>query len=101
MDLFNSLGFKVTDPTSGLPVWALSNSVADCKLLSKYPNLTVEDPSKKIKGWSHHPRLDQSVRSVVQAQRRIPLSLVKQVESELRRLEKEGTIEPIEASQWV
>ncbi|MCP6726009.1 hypothetical protein NL526_28535, partial [Klebsiella pneumoniae] len=59
------------------------------------------DPDKHIKHFQHKPRIDYSVRPVVQALRRIPLALIGRVEDELRRMQQADVLEPIETSTYV
>ena len=70
-------------------------------IVAKYPSIVRADPTRHIKHFQHKPRIDYSVRPVVQAQRRIPLALLDSVEEELRRMQKCDVLEPIETSSWV
>ena len=70
-------------------------------IVAKFPSIIREDPTRHIKHFQHKPRIDYSVRPVVQAQRRIPLALLDSVEAELRRMQKCDVLEPIETSSWV
>ena len=52
-------------------------------------------------GYAHRPKIDPSVKPVIQPLRRLPLSIREEVSVELKRLEDAGIIERVEASPWV
>ena len=89
-DLFDALRFRLLKP-SGEQIAAV--------LLSDYPE--VLDRVGCARFYRHEPRIDKSVRPVIQRLRRPPFALTEEISAELNRLEREGIIERIDSSPWV
>lgn len=54
-----------------------------------------------VKGFVHKVQINSTVTPVRQKLRRLPLSIRKEVSTELQRLHTSDIIEPIDASEWV
>ena len=55
----------------------------------------------KMTRFEHKPRVDPNVPAVLQGLRRLPFSVREEVSSELKRLQDEEIIEPVDASSWI
>lgn len=67
--------------------------------LADYPTLLT--PSGTLRGFVHRPMIDTSVKPVQQRFWHPPLATREPVEREIRRMEREGVIEKIDASPWI
>ena len=85
----------------------ISNSVNDrgganpYHLFSKYPEMLSTTGLRVIKGFSHKPFINPTIPPVAQPLRRLPLSMETRVMAELEQMQRDGIIEPIDASPWV
>lgn len=76
------------------------------KLLDKYKQIQLPGISKmpgrgiSAKGTSAKLKLKENVRSIVLKSRPVPFKLISLVEEELKRLEAEGILEKVDASDW-
>ena len=101
VDLFDALGGSVRLGDTSLvshPVNAVTSSSTSTVSLADYPMLTTG--FGRLKGFVHRPHIDPSVRPVQQKFYHQPLALRQPVSDELRRMEREGIIERIDASVW-
>ncbi len=96
LDLFGPLGLKISDGPD--PVSLIATHDGD-ELRLQFSSLF--EGLGHVKGYSHRPSIDSSVKPVVQAPRRVPLALVEEVQDELRAMLRDGVIERVEASPWV
>ncbi len=96
VDLFDALGFKVTDP---LDAHIASVEHGTSVTLQQYPELTKEFGC--ITGYQHRPVVNQTIAPVRQPLRRLPLSLRDEVSAELCKLMDLDLIEKVDASPWV
>ena len=70
-------------------------------LFKKYPELLQSNGLRVIEGFRHKPCVNPNIPPVAQPLRRIPISLESRVLAELEQMERDGIIEPIDASAWV
>lgn len=96
VDLFDALGFKVTDPLEARIAAVQQGTTVT---LQQYPELTKEFGC--ITGYQHRPIVDQTVTPVRQPLRRLPLALRDEVSAELHKLMDLDLIEKVDASPWV
>lgn len=104
VDLFDSLGGSIQLGETSLvsrPIAVMMSSTStsiSSISLADYPMLT--SGFGRLKGFIHRPHIDQSVRPVHQRFYHQPLALRQPISDELRRMERDGVIERIDASVW-
>ena len=84
-------GGKLVEPT------------VDCAMLSQSPRppeTTTSLDIRHAKGFVHKVQIHTDVKPVQQKLRRLPLSVCDTVTAELNELEKQGTIEGVDSSEW-
>jgi hypothetical protein len=99
VDLFDALGGSVRLGDTSLisqHIQAVTSSSTSTVSLADYPMLTTG--FGRLKGFVHRPHIDPSVRPVQQKFYHQPLALRQPVSDELRRMEREGITERIDAS---
>ena len=75
----------------------------DCAMLShspRPPETTTSLDIRHAKGFVHKVQIHTDVKPVQQKLRRLPLSVCDTVTAELNELEKQGTIEGVDSSEW-
>ncbi|PAA55936.1 hypothetical protein BOX15_Mlig012942g1, partial [Macrostomum lignano] len=97
-DLMEKLGFRVD--LSGQPPGIAEVSDLTADLQARYPT-TFSGAIGCCTGAVHQPKVDPAVRPVQQPLRRLPLMRQEQVGAELDKMEKDGIIERVNASEWV
>jgi hypothetical protein len=101
VDLFDALSGSVRLGDTSLisqHIEAVTSSSASTVSLADYPMLITG--FGRLKCFVHRPHIDPSVRPVQQKLYHQPLALRHSVSDELRRMEREGIIERIDASVW-
>ncbi|KAJ8346766.1 hypothetical protein SKAU_G00281670 [Synaphobranchus kaupii] len=93
LDLFISLGFSLQD-NCGTKVLHVASPWHQ-----NWPDLFNGLGCLTL--FTHKPLLDHGVAPIVQPLQRVPLALRDGVTDELKRLQADGIIEPIDASPWV
>ena len=90
LDLFDQLGFQVSK--NG----AIIQSV---DIVSAFPS--VFTCFGKIAKFVHRPRVNLEVTHVSKGLRHLPFSVCEEVSRELKRLQDDEMIEPIDSSHWI
>ena len=90
LDLFDQLGFQVSK--NGVIIQSVD-------IVSAFPS--VFTGFGKIARFVHRPRVKPKVTPVSQGLRRLPFSVREEVSRELKRLQDDGMIEPIDSSPWI
>ena len=104
VDLFDALGGAVRLGEIDLvshPIDVVTSSTStsvSTVSLAHYPTLT--SGLGRLKGFVHRPHIDPSVRPVQQKFYHQPLALRQPISDEIRRMERDGIIERIDASVW-
>ena len=93
MDLLKRLGFQLCQINKVTSNLSNDWKEAWCSVFTEELGLMT--------GYAHRPKIDPSVKPVIQPLRRLPLSIREEVSVELKRLEDAGIIERVEASPWV
>lgn len=100
VNLFDALGGAVTFPPSA-PVNHVQNAEMTSSVqLTEYPTL-LKPTAGTLKEFIHRPQIDPTVRPVQQKFWHPPLAMRDAIATELRRMEAEGVIEPVDASAWM
>jgi hypothetical protein len=94
VDLFDALGFHIV-----MGVDQSLQYISETPWRQRWSQ--VFDGVGAVRGYEHEPLVNPAIKPVMQPLRRIPLALRDEVSEELRRLEKEATIERIESSPWI
>ena len=90
LDLFDQLGFQVSK--NGVIIQSVD-------IVSAFPS--VFTGFGKIAKFVHRPRVKPEVTPVSQGLCRFPLSVREEMSRELKRLQDDGMIEPIDSSPWI
>ena len=96
VDLFDHLGFSIA---TQLQVPVLTLGVV--KITRRWPSLFLDRELRELDGYAHEPRMDPMIPPVIQRCRRLPPALRDEVSAELKRLQAQGIIEPIDSSPWI
>ena len=96
VDLFDHLRFSIATQHQ-VPVLALG--VAE--ITRHCPSLFLDREIRELDGYAHEPRMDPMIPLVIQRCRRLPLALRDEVSAELKRLQAQGIIEPIDSCPWI
>ena len=90
VDLFDRLGFSVTFNKA---------NISNIETVDKFESLF--EGVGEVRKFQHKPVVNEMVRPISQAYRRLPLSVRESVSLELKRLEDDDIIERVDASPWI
>ncbi|PAA56643.1 hypothetical protein BOX15_Mlig004385g26 [Macrostomum lignano] len=92
-DLFQALGFKIFQGDNRVM------SISETTIERDFPG--IFDGLGRSKSFIHRTKIDASVKPVSQPMRKLPIGLKDEVTSEISRMEQQGIIEKVDASEWV
>ena len=71
------------------------------EITRRWPSLFLDRELRELDGYAHEPRTDPMIPPIIQRCRCLPLALQDEVSAELKRLQAQGIIEPIDSSLWI